>query len=399
MKKITLQLTNSMNRSHVWLGFLLIPLAWLALSPQARATCQEGCLTNSNTVLGDDALISNTGGQNTAVGFNALFSNTSGSVNTAVGSWALYANTTSTENTAIGFDALQQNTTGSFNTATGGEALKQNTTGGNNTADGYYALRDNTIGFGNVAIGYACLVNNDTGVYNIAVGYDALLSNDTGGSNIAVGTLALWQNASGYNNIAIGNNAGGSALSGSDNIFIGNRGEPDDSRVIKIGSRGIERTFIGGINNSPVGDGAAVVVSPNGRLGILTSSARFKDSIKPMDKASEAILALKPVSFRYKHELDPKGVPQFGLVAEEVEKVNPDLVARDEQGKPYTVRYDAVNAMLLNEFLKEHRKVEQLEATVANLVTTVKEQASEMQKVRAQLQLSKPAPPTIASNQ
>ena len=141
--------------------------------------------------------------------------------------------------------------------------------------------------------------------------------------------------------------------------------------------------------------GVGVIVGTDGKLGTVVSSERFKDSIKPMDKASEAILALKPVTFHYKHELDPEAIPQFGLVAEEVEKVNPDLVARDEQRKPYTVRYEAVNAMLLNEFLKEHRKVEQLEATVANLVTTVKEQASEMQKFRAQLEASKSAPQVV----
>src|SRR5216110_1165756 len=127
-----------------------------------------------------------------------------------------------------------------------------------------------------------------------------------------------------------------------------------------------------------------VVVNGSGRLGTVASSQRFKDDIKPMDKASEAILALKPVTFHYKKEVDPDGIPQFGLVAEQVEKVDPDLVARDEEGKVYTVRYEAVNAMLLNEFLKEHkafveehRKVDKLEATVAGLVATVKEQAAQ----------------------
>jgi hypothetical protein len=133
-----------------------------------------------------------------------------------------------------------------------------------------------------------------------------------------------------------------------------------------------------------------VYVDIDGKLGTATSSARFKDQIKPMDKASEAILALKPVTFRYKKEIDSKGIPQFGLVTEEVEKVNSDLVLRDKEGKPYTVRYDAVNAMLFNEFLKEHRKVEQLEAAVATLVTTVKEQAAQIQKVSAQVEMRQP---------
>ena len=138
-----------------------------------------------------------------------------------------------------------------------------------------------------------------------------------------------------------------------------------------------------------------VFINGAGQLGTTTSSERFKDAIKPMDKASEVILALKPVTFHYKKELDPESIPQFGLVAEQVEKVNPDLVVRDGDGKPYTVRYEAVNAMLLNEFLKEHRKVEKLEATVEGLAATVKEQAAQIQKVSAQLETSKPAPQVV----
>jgi trimeric autotransporter adhesin len=156
---------------------------------------------------------------------------------------------------------------------------------------------------------------------------------------------------------------------------------------------------IAGIAGSTISRGVAVLTDNLGHLGTVTSSARFKEAIQPMDKASEAILSLKPVTFRYKKELDPGGMPQFGLVAEEVEKVNPDLVARDEQGKPYTVRYEAVNTMLLNEFLKEHRKVENLEAMVAGLAATVKKQAAQIQKVSAQLEASKPGPQIAATNQ
>jgi predicted ribosome quality control (RQC) complex YloA/Tae2 family protein len=152
--------------------------------------------------------------------------------------------------------------------------------------------------------------------------------------------------------------------------------------------------------------GVGVIVGTDGKLGTVVSSARFKDEVKPMEKASEGILALKPVTFRYKKELDPQGIPQFGLVAEQVEKVNPDLVARDEQGKPYSVRYEAVNAMLLNEFLKEHRKgeqqdrkIEELEATVAKLQSVLKEQAAQIQKVSAQVELGKPAPRTVLNDQ
>ena len=212
----------------------------------------------------------------------------------------------------------------------------------------------------------------------------------------------------------MGAGAGGNLTTGSNNIDIGNRGVAGESDTIRIGTTGTHtNTFIAGISGVTVAGGVGVIVDTNGQLGTVVSSARFKDEIKPMDKASEAILALKPVTFRYKHELDPEGIPQFGLVAEEVEKVNPDLVARDDQGKPYTVRYEAVNAMLLNEFLKEHRKVEKQQATIAELKSTVAQQqkgfqsrlaeqqkqlealTAGLQKVSAQLEASKPAPQVV----
>jgi hypothetical protein len=307
--------------------FALVALACFALSPQAQAVCQDACLTNNNTVQGDDALANNTTGHdNTAIGFNALFSNTTGYNNTATGAFALASNTdvNGINNTAMGFNALFSNTTGSKNTA---------------------------------------------------VGVDALLSNTTGGNNIALGV-----------------EAGARLTTGSYNIDIGNAGAAGEANTIRIGKQGTQRTtFIGGISGATVPTGVAVIVDGSGHLGTTTSSARFKEEIKPMDKASEAILALKPVTFRYKQELDSNGIPQFGLVAEEVEKVNPDLVARDDEGKAYTVRYEAVNAMLLNEFLKEHKKVEQLESTVTTLVATVKEQAAQIQKVRAELAAASPS--------
>jgi len=157
-------------------------------------------------------------------------------------------------------------------------------------------------------------------------------------------------------------------------------------------------TYIAGISGVTVPGGVQVIIDSTGHLGTIVSSKRFKENVQPMDETSDAIFSLQPVTFRYKKELDPQAIPQFGLVAEQVEKVNPDLVARDDEGKPYTVRYEAVNAMLLNEFLKEHRKVETLEATVANLVTTVKEQAAQIQKVSAQLALSRPAAQVAAEN-
>jgi hypothetical protein len=206
-------------------------------------------------------------------------------------------------------------------------------------------------------------------------------------------------NTAGSNNIAVGYAAGGNLTIGSNNIHIGNSGIAAESRTIRIGDKAKQtNTFIAGINGVTVPTGVAVIVDANGHLGTTTSSARFKEAIQPMDRASEAILALKPVTFRYKQELDAESIPQFGLVAEEVERVNPDLVARDEQGKPYSVRYEAVNAMLLNEFLKEHQAVEELKTEIAALTATVKEQASQLQKVSAQLETSKAGPQTALNN-
>jgi len=310
----------------------------------------------NNTALGFEALYSNTiGNYNTATGVQALFSNTNGEYNTAVGSYALSANMTGTDNTACGAFALSGGD-GSGNTATGAFSLQSNAGGRENTADGNSALRYNTTGVGNTANGIYALINNETGSYNTAVGWDALDNNGTGDSNIALGFEA------------------GFLLTGDNNIAIGNLGVPNESGIIRIGTAGTHRAaVIAGVHSATIAAGVPVFVNREGRLGITTSSERFKDKIKPMDKSSEAILALKPVTFHYKKDLDPDGIPQFGLVAEQVEKVNPDLVARDEQGKPYTVRYEAVNAMLLNEFLKEHKKVEELTNEIADLKTAVNE--------------------------
>ncbi len=413
-----------MNRSPLR-AFLLIPLvlACFALSPQARAVCQEGCLTNQNTVLGDDALINNTGDSNTAIGFNALFSNTTGFDNTAIGFEALYSNTTGTSNTANGFDALFSNTAGNFNTANGYLALNLNTAGSFNTANGVDALDHNTIGSfntatggnalsfnatgnSNTANGFFALNLNTTGRRNTASGFFALDSNTTGINNTADGANALLSNTTGSNNIAVGLRAGQNLTTGDDNIDIGNAGVRDESDTIRIGTVGTHtNTFIAGISVSAIA-GGAVVVNNKGRLGVASSSQRFKDEIKPMEKSSEAVLALRPVTFRYKPEVDPERAPQFGLVAEEVEKVNPDLVTRDDQGKPYSVRYDAVNAMLLNEFLKEHHTVQELKFAVAKQEATAAHQQKQiealtagLQKVSAQIELSKPASRTVLNNQ
>jgi hypothetical protein len=361
----------------------LFVLGYFALSPQAGAVCQEGCLTNQNTVLGEDALLNNTlGSSNTANGFNALFSNTSGGNNTSTGVASLYSNIGGSFNTSTGAESLYSNTSGSSNTATGFKALYLNN-GGNNTATGIYAM-----------------YNNTTGGENCALGVRALNNNSNGNGNTAVGTLALVNNTVGDNNIALGNLAGTQITAGSDNIEIGNRGLAADSRTIRIGRHGTQTaTFIAGISGAIVPTGVAVIVDSSGHLGTTTSSARLKDAITPMDKASEAILALKPVTFRYKHDLDPEGIPQFDLVAEQVEKVNPDLVARDADGKPYTVRYEAVNAMLLNEFLKEHRRNEAQQKQIEALTAMVKEQAVQIQKVSAQLELNKTVPQIVLNNQ
>ena len=302
----------------------------------------------------------------------------------------------------------------SQNTAEGEDALFSLITGFNNTAIGFKALFSLTTGNNNTASGFEALNNNSTGGFNTATGSAALFSNTTGQLNTAIGFVALLSNTTGSDNIALGFQAGQNLTTGSNNIDIGNLGVAGDSKRIRIGTAGTQtKTFIAGISGATVAGGVGVIVGSNGQLGTVVSSERFKDAIKPMDKASEAILALKPVTFHYKKDLDPEGVPQFGLVAEDVEKVNPALVARDADGNVYTVRYDAVNAMLLNEFLKAHRKVEEQEATITQLKSTVaqqqkgmeifaatlKEQASQIQKVSAQLELNKPAPRTVLNDQ
>jgi Chaperone of endosialidase len=282
--------------------------------------------------------------------------------------------------------------------------------GGNangNTAEGTLALFSNTTGNANTAIGVGALYKNTTGTGNTATGMAALGSNTTGFANTAIGARALL-NATGNYNVALGDSAGEFLTTGDNNIDIGYNviGVKGESNTIRIGNTGITATYIGGISGQIVVGGAAVFVDSNGKLGTMTASTRFSDEIKPMDKASEAILTLKPVTFRHKQEIDPKGIRQFGLIAEEVEKVSPDLVGRDEKGKVYGVRYDAVNAMLLNEFLKEHKTVQEQGATIselkkelAALTATVKEQAAQIQKVSVQLEVSKPAPQTVLNNQ
>src|SRR2546421_510695 len=460
MKAIVLAVRSPICHSCFRHSFLLISLMFLLV---CFAPCQmalavspapDGGYAGNNTAEGTSALFSLTSGaDNTAIGFQALFRNTSGTYNSGEGFRALFSNTTGVLNTATGVQALKSNTIGAQNTATGDKPLFSNTTGqfnnavganalpanvdgvgnnalgegalfsnihgGSNTAVGDIALANNdstgnALGNANTAVGAGALSSNTDGDSNNAVGFNALGGNVDGLFNNAVGFDALADNVSGAGNVAIGDSAG-AGVEGDFNVYIGAFAGPapspapvSESETIRIGDVFNVACYIGGITGQTASGGVAVFIDGNGKLGTITSSARFKDDIKPMDKASEAILNLKPVTFRYKHELDPDGIPQFGLVAEQVEQVNPDLVVHDRDGKVNTVRYEAVNAMLLNEFLKEHQKVEKLECTVAmqekDFKATITQQQKQIealtatvQKVRDQVALSKPATQLVAN--
>ena len=339
---------NSQSHWRIPIHLLLVLAITCLTAPHQVRAADGGVGDGTSTAEGNNALsMLSTGTDNTGLGFNALAKNTTGGDNTAVGSNALSSNISGVANTAIGAFALPS---GNDNNAIGFLALSSNTTGHENTADGPAALESNTTGFNNTATGEG-----------------ALEGNTTGNNNTADGMTALLQLTSGNNNIALGYRAGINLTAGGNDIYIGNPGKSAESNTVRIGTQGTQKsTFIAGIAGTTV-TGAPVLVTTAGKLGIMSSSARFKEQIKPMDKSSEAVLALKPVTFRYKEELDPEKIPQFGLIAEEVEKVNPDLIVRDEEGKVTTVRYEAVNAMLLNEFLKEHHKVEELEKQIKAL--------------------------------
>src|SRR6478752_3264546 len=365
----------------------------------------------TNTFYGEGAGANNSGGRNSGVGYLALFSNTTGQWNTATGANALLHNSTGQWNTASGYRALASNTNGNNNTASGIFALEDNISGDNNTAIGEVALADNTTGSQNTASGIAALRSNTTGNYNMANGYQALFNNTTGGFNTGDGVLALnnntignfntatglgalLANTTGSNNVAVGLTAGSALTTGSGNVCIGAgvNGVAGESNTTRI--RNVYTT---------VANGRAVYVNADNKIGTLSSSRRFKHDIQPMDKSSETLFALKPVTFRYKKDADPSQALSFGLIAEDVAQVSPELITRDEEGKPQTVRYEAVNAMLLNEFLKEHNKNEVQAKTIAELKSTIAQQqraieqlATQMQKVSAQVQLN--GAPAIAAN-
>jgi uncharacterized coiled-coil protein SlyX len=451
------------SRSPLRRGFFIVPIALccfaLVQNTQAQlpAPSPDGGYPGGNTAEGINALHDvNTavGINNTAVGANALTHDTTGQYNVAVGSGALQSNTTGDFNMAIGTEALRdnngtfnlaigfrvgfQNTSGNHLTGIGAAALRNNTTASFNTAIGADALRENTTSGLNVAVGDSALTlfNGGVDAGNTALGSIALTALTSGVQNTAVGRRALQLCTSGNNNVAVGWRTGDGFTTGDGNTFLGTRagatapstGEYNNTILLGItgDSNAINpngRCYIGNIRGvtpgNGTGDSELVIIDSDGNLGSAPflpyppSARRFKKDIKPMDhKISEAVLALKPVTFHYKkQDTKAQDTPQFGLIAEDVAEVNPDLVVRDKDGEIYTVRYDAVNVLLLNEFLQEHKKVEEQQASIADLKSTValqqkgievltaqlKEQAAQIQKVSAQLETSKPAPKVVTN--
>jgi hypothetical protein len=390
--KTTTLFKNSINGCSSFL--ILLAITCFAISPMVQAVSPppDGGYSGGNTAEGQDALLSlTTGTYNTAVGIFSLRTVNRGNFNTAIGAGTLLADNgdpstgEGSQNTATGAGALLSNGIGAGNTANGAFALFSNTEGGINTATGAFALFQNTTGFQNTANGASALSDNITGTHNTANGYQALFSNTTGSDNTANGTTALFHNTTGSGNIALGSGAASQVTTANGVICIDASGADIDNTC-----------FIGNIFGvTTQGTATPVVIDGSGQLGTVSSSRQFKKGIKPMDKTSESVLALKPVTFQYKS--DKSATPQFGLVAEEVAKVNPNLVVRDKTGEIYTVRYEAVNAMLLNEFLKEHKafveekyKVDELEANLARQQKQIEELTAGLQKVSARLDASKP---------
>jgi trimeric autotransporter adhesin len=406
-----------------------------ANTAMGASALQSNTQGDNNTSIGAAALLNNTATGNTAIGSNALLTNTTGGTlgnvqgfdfgpNVAVGWQALGSNTIASANTAVGYQALHSFTTGPMGfeqlglcTAVGFQALGNATGGLVNDAFGYRALYNNTEGIGNTAIGLETLISNTTGDSNTATGSGALFNNTTGDSNTAIGIGALDDSISGTGNTAVGVNALDNST-GNFNTAVGvNAGlhvvAAQNAICIGFNVFGADVSdscYIGNIWNES-GGSQAVYVNSEGKLGAQVSSRRFKDQIKPIEDASEVIYGLRPVSFRYKPEIEPTRPLSFGLIAEEVEKMCPKLVTRDKEGKPYSVRYDQVNAMLLNEFLKEHKKVEEQQATIAELKSIVvqqqkgleaftaqlKEQAAQLQRVSNQIEVSRLAPQVAAN--
>ena len=318
---------------------------------------------------------------NVAVGYAALLANETASYNVAVGSFALYLNTAA-NNVALGSQALYVNTTGSYNTAAGTGALMGNTTGASNTAAGAFALDNNSTGGNNTAFGYLALFSNTSGKGNAAQGVNALYNNTTGIRNIGIGSDALFANTIGSYNIALGFEAGYNVTTGSNNIEIGTSGTASDNGTIQIGTQGTQIfTTIAGIYGTQI-TGSAVYVTPTGQLGVQGSSERFKTDIASMPAMSEKLRQLRAVTFHYK--TDPKGVLQYGLIAEEVQKVYPELVIHDDSGKVMGVHYEELAPMLLNELQKQQAAVKTLSKQNALQAAAMRELERRQQRVDAQ---------------
>jgi hypothetical protein len=319
------------------LGFLLAIL----LAVVGSGAAQE------NTAFGEGALAKNSGFANSAFGFDALNSNDTGFFNTANGIGALFFNTSGANNTATGAEALQSNTTGLNNTANGYQALLSNITSNNNTATGVQALYS-TTGRGNTADGVAALVNDTTGFRNTASGASALASNTTGNSNIALG----WE-------------AGFNLTTGSNNIEIGSLGVAGDDSTIRLGTQGTQTvTFIAGVSSTAI-SGTDVVVSSDGQLGVMASSQRYKRDVRSLDNRSRGLWQLRPVTFRYKQ--DPQGQRQYGLIAEEVAKIYPELVVRGSKGEIESVQYRELIPLMLNELQHQQATMHGQQAALATL--------------------------------
>jgi hypothetical protein len=337
----------------------------------------------ANTAMGTDALLNvnldESGCHNTASGADALYSDTSGSYNTATGYSSLYSNTTGANNTAAGFESLYFNSTGIDNAASGYQALYKNTTGSFNVASGAGALYTNTSADYSTASGYEALYNS-TGGSNTASGYQALYATTSGANNTASGVHALANDTTGSNNVAVGWHAGYNLTTGSYNVDIANVGGIAESGVIRIGATVTQtRTFIAGIYGTSV-SGSAVVVNSAGQLGVVVSSERFKTDIAPMGSDTANLQSLRPVKFHLK--TDPHGAVQYGLIAEEVAKVYPELVIRDETGRIDGVRYDELAPMLLNEMHEQQNVLAAQSAKIAQL----QEQLSGIQAALVKLQ-------------
>lgn len=346
-----------------------------------------------NVAMGIYSLFSNTEGHdNTALGVMSMYSNATGSFNTATGAYALWANSFGMRNAAVGADSLRNNTTGSENSAVGSDSLRGNSTGFENSALGQGALFSNTAGYKNTAAGKYALFGNSTGFENTAAGQWALASNSTGSQNTAIGAYALMSN-SGSKNIALGFAAGKRLTNGANNIAIGNHGVEADSGTIRLGTSGTHgKIFIAGIRGVAVSSGAAVLVNAKGQLGVASSSRDMKESIEPIGDSSSSLMRLRPVRFHYKEPDEAGRKPvQYGLIAEEVAQVMPELAVPNEQGKPETVAYHALPSLLLNEYQKQQKELLAVQQRLNHAESQLREVRGEVASLRASLAMH-PAP-------